>query len=177
MEQKKEKLRRTGWKSRFVRLTSILMLGFNTLSAPLTTIGIATLAVATTVLVVSCDKDDINQQQEPNQQQKHNVELRYDGRTGAGCVNIAMDTIYKYNTDPTVDTIFMIPEPKNQFATWNATQMRDAVNYLRPRHNVNPNKVFGKGDIKLNSVVLDQNPEIVRFFGDTLKYNVRNCFE
>ena len=114
-----------------------------------------------------CEKDPVKPENK-----KHNVELKYDGRTNEGCVNIAMDTIYKYNADPRVDTIFMIPEPKTQFSTWNRTQMQGAVNYLRERHNINPNKVFGKGDLKLNSVVLDQHPEIVRFFADTLKYNV-----
>ena len=39
MKQEKEKLHRNGWKSRFVRLTSMLMLCFNVLSAPLTAIA------------------------------------------------------------------------------------------------------------------------------------------
>jgi hypothetical protein len=128
-------------------------------------------------MLVACEKENTasnnNDGTGGNTQPKHNVELKYDGRTNEGCVNIAMDTIHKYNKDETVDSIFMIPDPNTQFATWNATQMRDAVNYLRERHNVNTKKVFGKGDLKLSGVILDQNPEIVRFFADTLKYNVR----
>ena len=131
---------------------------------------------ALTLAFTGCEKDDNKPTNpgNPQQPQKHNVELKYDGRTDEGCVNLAMDTICKYNADPTVDTIFMIPEPTNQFATWSANEMRNVANYLRPRHNVNPNKVFGKGDLVLNSMVTDNCPEIIKFFADTLKYNVKN---
>ncbi|MFQ6760089.1 MAG: hypothetical protein ACLRFM_01640 [Alphaproteobacteria bacterium] len=127
-----------------------------------------TMLVALPFAFGGCEEDPVKPENK-----KHNVELKYDGRTAAGCVNVAMDTIYKYNSDPTVDSIFMIPDPINQFATANSQYMRNVVNYLRERHNVNPNKVFGKGDIVLNNMVIDQNPEIVRFFADTLRYNVR----
>ena len=103
---------------------------------------------------------------------KHNVELRYDGRTDEGCIHLAMDTIRKYNDDKSVDTIFLIADPYNQFSTWNTQMTQDAVNYLRDRHNVNPDKVFGKGELQLNNNSVIDNPEITRFFRDTLRYNV-----
>ena len=102
---------------------------------------------------------------------KHNVELRYDGRTDEGCIHLAMDTIRKYNDDKSVDTIFLIADPYDQFSTFGTQFMQEAVNYLRERHEVNPDKVFGKGDLKLSSIMVD-HPEIVSFFADTLKYNV-----
>ena len=84
--------------------------------------------------------------------QKHNVELVYGMDFNTQWQNIAMDTLYKYNDDPTVDTIFMIPQETTQF--------------------VNPNKVFGKGDMVLNSGIINNHPEIVGFFADTMLYNV-----
>lgn len=169
MKTKKEKLHGRGWKSRFVRLSSILMLCFNVLSAPLSAIGIATIAVTTVTLVVSCDKEEQKQEQ-PNPQQKHNVELVM--RPSNQYQNIAMDTIYKYNADPTVDSIFMVPEQPNMWSEVNTNGLKAMVNYLRQRHNVNPNKVFGKGDLELKRESIQSNPEIVRFFADTLRYHV-----
>ena len=171
MKEKTNKSHQLRWKSRFVRLTSMLVLCFNLFSAPLTAIGIATLAVATTALVVSCDKDDINQQQEPNQQQKHNVELVY-GEGDTPWQNVALDTLYKYNSDPTVDTIFMIPCRSSILSTASTTGLQNVVKKLRERHNVNPNKIFGKGDIELKAESVQNNPEIPRFFADTLRHNV-----
>ncbi|MBQ7244883.1 MAG: hypothetical protein IJS34_00735 [Alphaproteobacteria bacterium] len=127
---------------------------------------------------VACEKDPVkpnnNGGNGGNTQQKHNVELKYGRSPSTQWQNISMDTLYKYNSDPTVDSIFMIPEDVAQFANLNDVQIQTVLTpKLRERHNVNPHKVFGKGDLKLNSVVLDQCPEIVRFFADTLKYNVR----
>lgn len=123
-----------------------------------------------------CEKDPVepNTPNGNNNQQKHNVELVYGRDHTTQWQNIALDALYKYNDDPTVDSIFMIPENVNQFSNLNATQIQTGLApRLRERHNIDPNKIFGKGDIKLSGVVLDQNPEIVRFFADTLKYNVR----
>ena len=127
---------------------------------------------------VACEKDPVKPNENGgnggNTQQKHNVELKYGRSPSTQWQNISLDTLYKYNSDPTVDSIFMIPEDVNQFANLNATQINTALTpKLRERHNVNTKKVFGKGDLKLSGVILDQNPEIVRFFADTLKYNVR----
>ncbi|MBO4587493.1 MAG: hypothetical protein J5711_01150 [Bacteroidales bacterium] len=128
-----------------------------------------------TLSMVSCHKEEENNNnstpQDTTQTQKHNVELEYNGSTTEGLINISMDTIYKYNADKYVDTIFMIPVPNDQFATFNAQKMKNVVNTLRPRHEINPNKVFGKGDLQLSSVI-PEHPEIVRFFADTLGYNV-----
>lgn len=129
-----------------------------------------TMLVALPFAFASCEKDPVKPD---NNQPKHNVELKYNSRTEGGMQNVSMDTINKYNKDETIDSIFMIPDPIDQFATNNATQMQNAVKYFRERHNVNPKKVFGKGDIVLDYMVKDQHPEIVRFFADTLKYNVR----
>lgn len=170
MEEKQEKKHRNGWKRRFARLAAILTVCFNVMTTSLVTVGatvgVGVVAVAVIMVTASCQKE------QPTQPQKHNVELKYDGRTVEGCVNIAMDTIYKYNADPNVDTIFMIPEPYNQFSTWDTRNMQSVVNHLRQRHNVNPNKVFGKGELKLNYGAIENNPEILAFFQDTLRYHV-----
>lgn len=127
-------------------------------------------------MFVACEKENTASTNDDgtggNTQQKHNVELKYNSRTEGGMQNVSMDTINKYNKDETVDSIFMIPDPIDQCATNNSTQMQNAVKYFRERHNVNPNKVFGKGDIVLHTLVINNNPEIVKFFADTLKYNV-----
>lgn len=109
-----------------------------------------------------CDKTKDDNGTKPTETpKKHNVELRFDGRTEAGCVNIAMDTIYKYNADPNVDSILMIADPYVQFETWDRLGMNDAVNYLEARIAVNPNKVFGKGKLLLKPEFVEQNPDIV----------------
>lgn len=173
MKTNKEKLNKHGWKSRFVRLTSLMMLCFNVLSAPLTAIGMVAIAGVSVTLVVSCDKDKDGQNQEQPQQQKHNVELVYGRNNETQWQNISMDTLYKYNSDQTVDTVFMVPEVYNQFSTLQTSQLKNyLIPLLRERHNVNPNKVFGKGELQLWNQSVMNNPEIVRFFADTLKYNV-----
>jgi hypothetical protein len=128
-------------------------------------------------MFVACEKENTasnnNDGTGGNTQPKHNVELKYGRSPSTQWQNISLDTLYKYNSDFTVDSIFMIPEDVAQFANLNDVQIQTGLTpKLRERHNINPNKVFGKGDLKLNSVVLDQCPEIVRFFADTLKYNV-----
>ena len=170
MKTNKEKLNKHGWKSRFVRLTSLMMLCFNVLSAPLTAIGMVTIAGMSVTLVVSCDKDKDGQNQEQPQQQKHNVELIM--RPSNQYQNIAMDTIIKYNTDPTVDTIFMVPVESNMWGEASTNSLKSKANLLRQRHNVNPNKVFGKGDLQLKRQSIQSNPEIYRFFADTLRYHI-----
>lgn len=103
---------------------------------------------------------------------KHNVELVYGSNINTAWQNISIDTLQKYNNDPTVDTIFMIPERSNQFSTASINSLNVIVPKLRERHNVNPDKVFGKGELQLQGSSVANNPEIVRFFADTLKYNV-----
>ena len=66
----------------------------------------------------------------------------------------------------------MIPERCAQFNGLSTSALQTRVEKLRERHNVNPNKVFGKGDIQFKQSAVENNPEIVRFFADTLKYNV-----
>ena len=100
---------------------------------------------------------------------KHNVELVYGANNYQ---HISLDTIRKYNADEAVDTIFMIPQPYNAFSTVSTSFLQDMVIALRERHNVNPDKVFGKGELQLNSASVVDNYEIVRFFRDTLRYNV-----
>lgn len=131
--------------------------------------GLAFLGLAT-LTFAGCEKPDPEPTPQPNQ--KHNVELIYGRNSETDWQNISMDTLYKYNTDPKVDTIFMVPEYYDQWSTSTTTQLKNRINKLRPRHNINPNKIFGKGDLKLNYYSVDENPEIVRFFADTLKYNV-----
>ena len=174
MREKRKKLGKFGWKSRFVKLMGIMTICFNVLSTPLTAIGIATMVVTTVALVVSCDKYEQNEEQPTETQKKHNVELVYDVPE-----NISMDTLYKYNADPTVDSILLVLQESNRFSTLNTTQLRDfVVPLLRERHNVNPNKVFGKGEMELRSSSTINNPEIVRFMRDTMGYNVTyNAFK
>ena len=106
------------------------------------------------------------------QPQKHNVELVYGKNEETAWNNISMDTLYKYNEDRTVDSIFMIPEMTNQFSTYSTNQLKYIIPLLRQRHNVNPKKIFGKGELQLKNESIMNNPEIIRFFADTLKYNV-----
>lgn len=127
------------------------------------------------LLATSCEKDN----NEPNrnnpstpQQPKHNVELTYGNKPSTNWQHIEMDTIAKYNSDPNVDTIFMIPEYYNQFNSLPTTSLKNLIIKLRERHNVNPNKIFGKGELQLNSASTINNPEIVKFFQDTLGYYV-----
>ncbi len=103
---------------------------------------------------------------------KHNVELVYGDDSDTQWQNISIDTLQKYNNDPTVDTIFMIPEMYNQFSTNSINGLKYIVPRLRERHNVNPDKVFGKGELQLQQSSVQNNLEIVRFFRDTLRYNV-----
>lgn len=126
-------------------------------------------------LLTSCGKDTEPNQDNPTNPQpqpKHNVELVYGKLPSTQWQHIDIDTIQKYNSDPTVDTIFMIPEMYNQYSTFSTTQLQTLVTKLRPRHDVNPDKVFGKGELQLKSESTINNPEIVRFFQDTLRYNV-----
>ena len=105
-------------------------------------------------------------------QQKHNVELVYGSQPSTQWQNISLDTLYKYSEDKTVDTIFMIPKMTNQFSTNSTNGLKNVVRKLRERHNVNPDKIFGKGELQLDADAVRDNNEIVRFFADTLKYKV-----
>lgn len=137
------------------------------------------LAVGVVMMVVmaSCHKDEDNnnntnttpQDTTQTTTQKHNVELVFEN---GQYQNIAMDTIRKYNADETVDTIFMVPRYYNDFSTAQTPSLQGLVNRLRDRHNVNPDKVFGKGELQLDSDATLDHPEIVRFFEDTLRYHV-----
>ena len=178
MREKRKKLGKFGWKSRFVKLMGIMTICFNVLSTPLTAIGIATMVVTTVALVVSCDKYEQNEEQPTETPKKHNVELVYGTNEVYQWQNIAMDTIYKYNADPTVDTIYLVLKVANQFSTYSTNQLKYITPLLRERHNVNPNKVFGKGEMELRSSSTINNPEIVRFMRDTMGYNVTyNAFK
>ena len=103
---------------------------------------------------------------------KHNVELVYGANVNTAWQNISLDTIRKYNDDPTVDTIFMVPELYNQYSTVSTNGLQSVITRLRERHNVNSDKVFGKGELQLQHSSIENNPEIVMFFRDTLRYNV-----
>ncbi len=108
----------------------------------------------------------------PQPQQKHNVELVYGTDADTEWQNISLDTIRKYNADRYVDTIFMVPEMYNQYSTSSTNQLKYIIPRLRERHNINPDKIFGKGELQLKATSIIDNPEIVRFFADTLRYNV-----
>lgn len=120
-----------------------------------------------------CEKTSL-EPDNPNttEPKKHNVELVYNKDPDTQWQNISLDTLYKYNSDPTIDTIFMVPDHYNQYSTFSTNQLKYIIPLLRQRHNVNPNKVLGKGEMELNAESVINNPEIVRFFADTLKYNV-----
>lgn len=123
---------------------------------------------------VSCEKDNEkpNENGGNNQPQKHNVELRYGHDFNTQWQNISMDTLYKYNSDQTVDSIFMVLEDPHQFNTLSTSNLKKLRNMLSERHNINTNKIFGKGEMQLKNSSITNNPEIVRFFADTLKYTV-----
>ena len=127
--------------------------------------------------LISCHKEEENNNNSTPQDttqttvQNHNVELVY-GNTLDAWQHIELDTIQKYNSDLTVDTIFMIPEYYTQFSSQPTNPLKNIVSKLRERKNINPNKVWGKGELMLNADAVRDNPEIIRFFADTLKYNV-----
>ena len=123
-------------------------------------------------LITGCGKENESNGNDNPQPQKHNVELVYGTNHNTQWQNITLDTLNKYNSDPTVDSIFMILEHANQYCTMDTYGYKTLASYLRERHNVNPNKVFGKGDILLRRDAVEGHPEIVRFFADTLKHNV-----
>jgi len=140
-------------------------------------LGMGVLALA----FIGCEKDNAkpgtnpdnpHNPDNPNPQQKHNVELVYGKNPNTQWQNISMDTLYKYNSEPTVDTIFMVPEMPGQFSTHSTTGLETIATKLRERHNINPNKIFGKGDLELKYSSIENNPEIVRFFADTLRHHV-----
>lgn len=129
--------------------------------------------VALPFAFAGCEKEPVKPNNgNNNNQQKHNVELVYGSQPSTQWQNISLDTLYKYNEDKTVDTIFMIPTYYNQFSELSTNGLKNLANKLRERHNVNPNKIFGKGELRLKAESIIDNPEIVRFFADTLKYNV-----
>ena len=120
-----------------------------------------------------CDKTKDDNGTKPTETpKKHNVELVYGANEVNQWQNIAMDTIYKYNADLTVDTIYLVLKVANQFSTCSTNQLKYIIPLLRERHNVNPNKVFGKGEMELRSSSTINNPEIVRFMRDTMGYYV-----
>ena len=121
-----------------------------------------------------CEKDnDKNDKKSSNSAPKnHNVELVYGVNPSRDWQNISFDTLYKYNADPTIDTIFMIPKYFNQFSTMTTTDLQIIIPKLRERHNVNPNKIFGRGELQLDNDALIGHFEIAKFFRDTLGYNV-----
>ena len=130
------------------------------------------------VVMASCHKEEENntnitpQDTTQTTTQKHNVELVYGDNINTKWQHIELDTIQKYNNDKNVDTIFMIPEMYNQYSTLNTDLLNMLIPYLRERKNINPNKVWGKGEMQLKGTSVVDNPEIVRFFTDTLGYNV-----
>lgn len=132
------------------------------------------ISVATLLTVLSGCKKEKLEPDNPNttEPKKHNVELVYGFSPSTDWQNISLDTLYKYNSDISVDSIFMIPENSNQYSTFSTNQLNTLVSKLRERHNVNPKKVFGKGELQLKNESTINNPEIVRFFRDTLGYNV-----
>ena len=131
--------------------------------------GLAILGIgALSFFFSGCEKD----KPEPNnpsnpQQQKHNVEFTYD----VSLNGIPLDTISKYAARSDIDTIFLVPESIYQYSGVEASQLSPYMNALRKRHNIAPNRIFGKGDMYLNNTVQSE-PAVGRFFADTLKYNV-----
>lgn len=128
--------------------------------------GLAFLGLAT-LTFAGCDKDPV-EPNNPQPQQKHNVELVYRYIDE----DLPLDTIRKYASSQNVDSVLMIPKFTYQHSTAGTAALRNIANKLRTRHNENPRKVFGKGELQLSSASVENNPEIVRFFRDTLMYNV-----
>lgn len=133
-----------------------------------------TLGLAAAMMVAGCEKEPAepnrNNPSNPSnpQQPKHNVELVYD----ANLVGIELSRIQDSLANSNVDSIFMVPDHYNQYSTTPTNGLKIIVKQLRDRHNLNPDKVFGKGELQLWNQSVLNNPEIVRFFADTLKYDV-----
>ncbi|MBP9999838.1 MAG: hypothetical protein KBT14_04090 [Proteobacteria bacterium] len=120
-----------------------------------------------------CEKTSL-EPDNPNttEPKKHNVELVYGDKPSTNWQNISFDTLYKYNADPTVDSIFMILEKQNQFSALSTNSLKQCATRLRDRHNVNPKKIFGKGNFEVSTEAVQNNNEIIRLLADTLGYNV-----
>ena len=99
--------------------------------------------------------------------QKHNVELVY----GDSFQNISMDTLYKYNADPTVDTIFMVLERETVFSGLSLNTTLKLCDSLEVRHNINQNKIFGKGTMNLSQTSVNERVRDV--LENKLKYKIR----
>jgi len=138
---------------------------------------IAAIALLTTALI-SCNKEEENNTNTTPQDttqttvHKHNVELVYGDDSNTKWQHIELDTIQNYSNNKNVDTIFMVPECSYQYGTLSTNQIKNLIQLLRERKNINPNKVWGKGELQLKSESTLDNPEIVRFFADTLGYTV-----
>ena len=100
------------------------------------------------------------------QPQKHNVELVYGNKPSTNWQHIELDIIQEYSNDPTVDTIFMIPDNYRQFSALSTSSLKNCVSQLRVRHNVNPNKVFGKEPFEVCGSSVQNNPENVDFLAN-----------
>lgn len=134
-----------------------------TLSNNILKILVGTVLVALPFAFGGCEKDPVKPENK-----KHNVELVYENIEQ----DLPISTISEYNSNESVDTIFMVPKRNTQYSTTPTNGLKIVVNKLRERHNVNPTKVFGKGELQLKAESIINNPEIVRFFADTLRYNV-----
>lgn len=124
---------------------------------------VGTVLVALPFAFGGCEKDPVKPENK-----KHNVELVYENIEQ----DLPISTISEYNSNESVDTIFMVPKRNTLYSTTPTNGLKIVVNKLRERHNVNPTKVFGKGELQLKAESIINNPEIVRFFADTLRYNV-----
>ena len=133
-----------------------------------------TVLVALPFVFGGCEKDPVkpNNGNNNNNQQKHNVELVYGDKPSTNWQNISFDTLCKYNSDPTVDSIFMVLEKQNQFSALSTNSLKQCATRLRERHNVNPKKIFGKGNFEVAREAVQNNDEITRLLADTLGYNV-----
>jgi len=139
---------------------------------------IAAIALLTTALI-SCNKEEeTNTNTTPQDTtqtttQKHNVELVYDANLNGLELSRIQDSLAKSD----VDTVFMVPEGYNQYSTVSTVVLQYLVAQLRDRKNINPNKVWGKGELQLKASSVDGYPEIRSFFSDTLGYNVTLTYQ
>ena len=114
-----------------------------------------------------CDKTKDDNGTKPTEtQKKHNVELRFDVTTDEGVAHIAMDTIYKYRADPTVDSILLIADPWGQMSGFSEITMRNVISHMRPIFEVS--NVYGKGELLIERDLPTDIPDFFRNVG----YNV-----
>ena len=163
MREKKKKVRKYGWKSRFVKLMGIMTICFNVLSTPLTAIGIATMTATT----IACDKDNNGTKPTQTPDEGYTIEYVYteglnfgrgrwyDSSMDMVDYNAFADTVAKYANDPKVKKLHMLPRAREMLAISPVSGVEARAPVLDNLYEKSGHKLTGEGTI------LDVEPEVL----------------